>query len=89
MGVAVWVTPFEQLRAPLIVNLRSDPFERAQDESIGYSHWWVQHMFMIAPAAAHVGEWLQSFRDFPPRQKPGTFNLNHVMEAISRGAGDK
>jgi len=41
-------------------------------------------MFMIAPAAGIVGEWLQSFRDFPPRQKPGSFNLDQVMEAVSR-----
>jgi arylsulfatase len=44
-------------------------------------------MFAIAPAAAHVGEWLQSFRDFPPRQKPGSFNLNRVMEAVTAGGG--
>jgi arylsulfatase len=44
-------------------------------------------MFAIAPAAAHVGEWLQSFKEFPPRQKPGSFNLNRVMEAVSATAG--
>jgi arylsulfatase len=46
-------------------------------------------MFMFAPAATIVGEWLQSFREFPPRQKPGSFNLDRVMEAITKGAGDK
>ena len=51
--------------------------------------WWVDHMFVIAPAGAYVGKWLQSFRDFPPRQKPGSFNLERVMEAIAAGAGDK
>jgi arylsulfatase len=44
-------------------------------------------MFMIAPAAAHVGEWLQSFKEFPPRQKPGSFNLNRVMEAVTAASG--
>jgi len=44
---------------------------------------------MIAPAVAYVGQWLQSFREFPPRQKPGSFNLDRVMEAVTRGAGDK
>ena len=73
----------------MLTNLRMDPFERAEHESIGYHRWWVDHMFMFAPAAAYVGQWLQSFRDFPPRQKPGSFNLDHVMEAISKGAGDK
>ena len=66
-----------------------DPFERAEHESIGYDTWWVDHMFVFAPAGAYVGRWLQSFRDFPPRQKPGSFNLDNVMEAINKGAGDK
>jgi len=88
-GIDVWTTPFEVLRAPMITNLRMDPFERAEYESIGYSQWWIDHMFAFGPAAAYVGQWLQSFREFPPRQKPGTFNLERVMEAITKGAGDK
>ncbi len=88
-GIDVWTNQFEVLRAPMLANLRMDPFERAFDESIGYSRWWVDHMFVFAPAGAYVGQWLQSFRDFPPRQKPGSFNLERVMEAIEKGAGDK
>jgi len=88
-GIDVWRLPFTPLRAPMLTNLRMDPFERAEHEAIGYNRWWVDHMFMFAPAAAYVGQWLQSFRDFPPRQKPGSFNLDRVMEAIERGAGDK
>ena len=38
---------------------------------MGYNQWFVDHMFAIAPAAAYVAQWLQSFREFPPRQKPG------------------
>jgi arylsulfatase A-like enzyme len=88
-GIDVWRSPFEVLRAPMLCNLRTDPFERAEYESIGYNHWWVEHMFVFAPAGAYVGQWLQSFREFPPRQKPGSFNLERVMEAITKGAGDK
>ncbi|MEM7145591.1 MAG: arylsulfatase [Verrucomicrobiota bacterium] len=88
-GREVWQAPFEALRAPMLCNLRMDPFERAFDESIGYGRWWIDHMFVFAPAGGYVGEWLQSFKDFPPRQKPGSFNLDNVMEAISKGAGDK
>jgi len=43
-------------------------------------------MFLIAPAAGYIGQWLQSFREFPPRQKPGSFNLDRVMEAVTSGA---
>jgi len=88
-GIDVWRKPYTALRAPMLTNLRMDPFERAEHESIGYNQWWVDHMFMFAPAGAYIGQWLQSFREFPPRQKPGSFNLDRVMEAIAKGAGDK
>ncbi len=88
-GIDVWRNPYTQLRAPMVANLRMDPFEKAHEESIGYEQWWVDHMFMIAPSAAYVGQWLQSFKEFPPRQEPGSFSLDKVMESITRGAGDK
>jgi len=88
-GIAVWTQPYTVLRAPMLTNLRMDPFEKAFDESIGYPKFWVNHMWVFAPAGAYVGQWLQSFREFPPRQKPGSFNLDRVMEAIQKGAGDK
>jgi arylsulfatase len=87
-GLRVWQEPFTTLRAPLITNLRMDPFERAEAEhSIGYQRWYLEHMFAIAPAAAYVGRWLQSFKDFPPRQKPGSFNLESVMDKVMSSAG--
>ena len=45
--------------------------------------WYVEHMFVIAPSAAYVGKWIQSLKDFPPRQRPGSFNLDRVMEAVT------
>jgi arylsulfatase len=72
---------------PLVENLRMDPFERAADEGIGYAQWMAERMFVFAPAGVYVGQWLQSFREFPPRQKPGSFNLNRVMEAMTKPQG--
>jgi len=83
-GLHVWIQPFEELRAPMITNLRMDPFELAQDVGMDYNRWFVEHMFMVAPAVGYVANWLQSFKDFPPRQKPGSFNLDRVMEAVSK-----
>lgn len=84
-GLEVWQKPFTVLRAPYITNLRADPFERAQHENaMGYQRWYMDHMFVIAPAAAYVGQWIQSFHEFPPRQKPGSFNLERVMESVSK-----
>jgi arylsulfatase len=83
-GLEVWQQPFTELRAPLLTNLRMDPFERAREEGIDYNHWYIDHMFMFAPAVAQIGQFLQTFREFPPRQKPGSFNLSKVMEAMQQ-----
>ena len=88
-GMHVWQAPFEQLRMPMVGNLRTDPFERAHHEAIGYPQFQFEHMFVFAPAAYYVGQWLQSFKEYPPRQKPGSFSLDRVMEAVMEGAGDK
>ena len=82
-GMHVWQTPFEVLRAPVVTNLRMDPFELAQDIGMGYQRWYLEHMFMVAPSTAYVAKWLQSFKEFPPRQKPGSFNLDRVMETMT------
>jgi arylsulfatase len=82
-GMHVWQEPFTALRAPMLTNLRMDPFELAHEIGMDYERWFAEHMFMIAPSAAFVGQWVQSFREFPPRQKPGSFNLDRVMEAVT------
>ena len=88
LGLKVWQNPFTQLRAPKITNLRMDPFERAEEENaMGHQRWYMERMYMIAPAGAYVGKWLQSFKEFPPRQKPGSFNLDRVMEEVSKPQG--
>lgn len=87
VGMHVWIEPFDVLRAPILTNLRMDPFELAHEHGAGYDNWFIDHMFMFAPAGAFVGNWLQSFKDFPPRQKPGSFNLESVMEAMTSNSG--
>jgi arylsulfatase len=84
-GMHVWQEPFVALRAPMLTNLRMDPFELAHEIGMDYERWFAEHMFMIAPAVGFVGQWLQSFKEFPPRQKPGSFNLDRVMEAVMSG----
>ena len=56
----------------------------AQDIGMDYGRWYLEHMFVIAPATDYVGQWLQSFKEFPPRQKPGSFNLDRVMEQVMK-----
>jgi len=67
----------------MLTNLRMDPFERAYDKSVNYTDWAGHRMFVLAPAGAFVGQWLQSFREFPPRMKPVSFSLDRVIEAVT------
>ena len=83
-GFAVWEEPLVPLRVPKLFNLRADPFERADHEGMEYSRWRIDRVFLLVPAQAFIGQWLQSFRDFPPRQKPGSFSLDQVMEQLTK-----
>jgi len=86
-GIGVWQGQFTTLRLPKLFNLRADPFERG-DESILYNKWMADRAFVQVPMQSFAASWLQSFREFPPRQKPASFNLDEVMqkvEAMAKG----
>lgn len=80
-GIAVWMGQFTNLRAPKLFHVRADPFERG-DESFLYNKWMADRMFMIVPAQALATQWLQSFKEFPPRQKPASFSLDEVIRKM-------
>ncbi len=85
MPAGPWQGQFTRLRAPNIYNLRADPFERGT-ESMEYGDWMAHRMFLIVPAQAAAAKWLESFREFPPRQKPASFDLAEVMRQMSEPA---
>ena len=84
-GFDVWQEPFVTLRFPKLMNLRADPFERAFHESIGYDRWMIDRLFMLVPAQAYVAQFLESFKEFPPRQKPASFTIDQVLAAMQAG----
>ena len=86
-GFDVWQEPYVTLRFPKLLNLRRDPFERADHESIGYGQWRAERMYLLSPAANYVGKFLRTFKSYPPRQKPGSFNLDRVLESLAQPAG--
>jgi arylsulfatase len=83
----VWAEPFVQLRLPKIFNLRTDPYERADITSNTYWDWVMDHAFLLVPAQAYVGRFLESFKQFPPRQKAASFTVDQVMEQLQRQGG--
>jgi hypothetical protein len=41
---------------------------------------------MLVPAQTFVGEFLQTFVEYPPRQKAASFSLERVMEKLEQAA---
>jgi arylsulfatase len=87
-GFDVWQDPFVSLRVPKLFDLHADPLERAEHEAIDYPHWRIDRVFLLVPAQAFVAQWLSSFKQFPPRQKPASFNLDQVMTQFTNAADD-
>jgi arylsulfatase A-like enzyme len=81
----VWAEPFTLLRVPKLFNLRTDPYERADTTSNTYWDWLLDHAFLAVPTQAIVGEFLASFREFPPRQKAASFTVDQVMDKLRAG----
>jgi len=83
-GVAfgVWREPFTELRIPLLFNLRRDPFEKAQHNSNTYNDWFLDRPFVIVPMQQFIGNFLMSMVEYPPSQKPGSFNLEGIQKKI-------
>ena len=84
---ALWAEPFIELRIPRIFNLRRDPFERAMDNSNTYYDWMIDHVFLLYLAQAKVAQKVQEFAEYPPRQKPASFNLDRVLEQLEKADG--
>ena len=83
----VWAEPFVWLRIPKLFNLRSDPYERADTDSNNYRHWWITHAFLLVPAQSFVGDFLKTFQEYPPRQKPAKFNMDEIMSMLQKASG--
>jgi arylsulfatase len=78
-------TPFTPLRLPKIFNLRSDPFELADHDSIDYVHWRFDRTFLLVPAQQYIGGVLATFRELPPSDKVGSLSLDQVLEMLQEG----
>jgi arylsulfatase len=78
-----WIEPWTPLRVPLIFNLRRDPYERAYFTSNSYYDWLIDRVFMLVPAQAYVAQFLETFKEFPPRQKAASFGVDQVLETLT------
>jgi arylsulfatase A-like enzyme len=78
----IWAEPFTELRVPKLFNLRTDPYEKADQTSNTYYDWMLDHIFLFVPAQAYVAEMLKTLIEFPQRQKSASFSLDQVMAKL-------
>jgi arylsulfatase A-like enzyme len=83
----VWSEPFVRTRIPWLYNLRTDPYERSSITSNTYWDWYFDHVYLLVPMQSYVGQFLGTFREFPPRQKAASFTIDQVMESLTQHGG--
>ncbi len=83
----VWFEPYTVLRIPKFFNLRTDPYERADQTSNTYWDWVIDRAFLAVPAQMLVGRFLATFQKYPPRQKAASFTVDQVLDKLLAGIG--
>ncbi|MEW2478977.1 arylsulfatase [Mycobacterium sp. NPDC049093] len=78
----IWFEPFTVLRAPKLYNLRTDPYERADITSNTYWDWWFEHDYLALMANALVTQFLETFKEFPPRREPASFTISNAVDQL-------
>lgn len=88
-GFSVWANPFTPLRAPKVFNLRMDPYERADIVSDQYYDWTAKNAYLIQYGVYRVAPFLATFKDFPPSQRPASFSVDQMLEALTKSLDQK
>lgn len=80
--LAIWGEPFVATRIPWLYNLRTDPYEKATITSNTYWDWYIDHAYLLLPAQGFVAEFLDTFKEYPPRQEAASFTIDQVLENL-------
>ncbi len=83
----VWAEPFTPLRVPKMFDLRADPYERADVTSNTYYDWLISHAYLLAASQAGTVKFLETFKDFPPRQRAASFSIDQAVDQMRSGLG--
>ena len=78
----IWQREFRGLRMPYIFNLRTDPYEQATITSNTYWDWYIDHAYLMYPMGNVVGEFLATFKEYPPRMKAGSWDMGKALEKL-------
>ena len=78
--MGLWAEPFTVLRLQKIYNLFQDPFERADVTSNTFWDWNLNHVGGAYGMMEKVYEFAATFKEWPPRSFPPSFNPSTVLE---------
>ncbi len=81
--MGVWAEPFTKLRVPKMFDLRSDPYERADITSNTYWDWLLAHSYLAIAGQTYVANFLATFKEFPPAQRPASFSIDQIQEQLN------
>jgi arylsulfatase A-like enzyme len=85
--MGIWAEPFTPLRLPKMFNLRTDPYEFADITSNSYYEWFLYHAYILYGAWGIAAKFADTFKDFPPVQKPNTFTINDAVAKMAEAQG--
>ncbi len=80
-----WFGAKEKLGAPLLFNLRRDPYEKAAEESGMYIRWMGDKMWAFGPARVIVQQHLATFQEWPPISEAAKANKENLKEQVYEG----
>lgn len=83
-GMEIWRVPMTKLRAPIMIDLLSDPYEYAPANAAKYEDWAMKHTFLVLPAVEKVAKYLSTYKAFPPRQAPASFSIDDVIAKLPK-----
>lgn len=78
----IWLEPFVELRAPYLINLRRDPFEKAMKGSNTYYDWYIDRAYILGAMQGYALNFLKTFKEYPPSQTAGDWSLGKVQKQI-------
>jgi arylsulfatase len=83
--MGIWAEPFTTLRMTKMFNLMQDPYERADITSNTYWDWSLNHIGNNYGMTDEIFKFAATFKEFPPRSYPPSFNPARLMEEVKTG----
>jgi hypothetical protein len=88
-GSSAWRMPLTPMRVPVMIDIKSDPYEYSWDASAYWEQWVIDRTYLVLPAVSKVAAYLSPYREFPPRQRPASFSIDQVIEKLQSSTRGK